>query len=62
MKITKILISFILGFATSFIIIIYSLQVVSLEKKESGAILTIKLFNAYENYYIEKKKGVLKWK
>lgn len=54
MKIAKILISFILGFATSFIIMIYSLQVVSLETTESGAIVTIKLFNAYENYYIEK--------
>ena len=54
MKMIKILISFILGFAISFIIMIYSLQVVSLETTESGAMVTIKLFNAYENYYIEK--------
>jgi len=50
----KILISFILGFATSFILILYSLQVVNIETTKSGAIVTIKLFDAYENYYIEK--------
>ena len=49
----KILISFILGFTASFLIMIYSLQVVNIETTESGAIVTIKLFNAYENYYIE---------
>lgn len=54
MKIIKILISFILGFAASFLIMIYSLQIVNIETTESGAIVTIKLFNAYENYYIEK--------
>lgn len=54
MKMIKILISFILGFATSFLIMIYSLQVVNIETTESGAIVTIKLFDAYENYYIEK--------
>ena len=54
MKIVKILISFILGFATSFILIIYSLQVVNIETTENGAMVTIKIFNAYENYYIEK--------
>lgn len=50
----KILISFILGFATSLLIMIYSLQVVNIEETESGAMITIKLLNAYENYYIEK--------
>lgn len=54
MKIIKILISFILGFATSFILIIYSLQIVNIETTESGAMVTIKLLNAYENYYIKK--------
>lgn len=53
MKIVKILISFILGFIASFLIMIYSLQVVNLETTESGAMVTIKLLNAYENYYIE---------
>lgn len=50
----KILISFILGCAFSFILITYSLQVVNIETTGSGAMITIKLFNAYENYYIEK--------
>lgn len=54
MKIAKILISFILGFATSLLIMIYSLQVVNIEETEGGAMITIKLLNAYENYYIEK--------
>lgn len=54
MKIAKILISFILGFAASFLIMIYSLQVVNIETTKSGAMVTIKLFNAYENYYIKK--------
>lgn len=54
MKVIKMLISFILGFTASFLIMIDSLQIVSLETTESGAIVTIKLFNAYENYYIEK--------
>ena len=54
MKIAKILISFILGFAASFLIMIYSLQVVNIETTGNGAMVTIKLFNAYENYYIEK--------
>ena len=54
MKIIKILISFILGFIASFILIIYSLQVVNIEITGDGAMVTIKLFNAYENYYIEK--------
>lgn len=50
----KILISFILGFATSLLIMIYSLEVVKIETTEGGAMVTIKLLNAYENYYIEK--------
>lgn len=54
MKMIKILISFILGFATSLLIMIYSLQIVNIETTKSGAMVTIKLFNAYENYYIEK--------
>ena len=54
MKIIKILISFILGFVTSFLIMIYSLQVVNIEITGNGAMVTIKLLNAYENYYIEK--------
>lgn len=49
----KILISFMLGFATSLLIMIYSLQIVNIETTKSGAIVTIKLFHAYENYYIE---------
>lgn len=49
----KILISFMLGFATSFLIMIYSLQVVNIKTTGSGAMVTIKLLNAYENYYIE---------
>lgn len=53
MKIVKMLISFLLGFAASFLIMIYSLQVVSFETTKSGAMVTIKLLNAYENYYIE---------
>ena len=55
MKIIKILISFILGFVTSLFIIIYSLEVVNLETTESGALVTIKIFNFYENYYFENK-------
>lgn len=54
MKIVKILISFILGFTASFLIMIYSLQIVNIETTESGAMVTIKLLNAYENYYIKK--------
>ena len=54
MKIVKILISFAVGFVASFILILYSLQVVNIETTGNGAIVTIKLFNAYENYYIEK--------
>ena len=54
MKTAKILISFILGITTSFIIMIYSLQVVNIETTGNGAMVTIKLFNAYENYWIEK--------
>ena len=50
----KILISFVLGFIVSFLIMIYSLEVVNIETTGSGAIVTIKLLNAYENYYIEK--------
>ena len=53
MKIVKILISFILGFLASSLIIIYSLQVVNIETTEGGAMVTIKLLNNYENYYIE---------
>ena len=53
MKIVKILISFILGFLASSLIIIYSLQVVNIETTEGGAMVTIKLLNKYENYYIE---------
>ena len=54
MKIVKILISFILGFVASFLIIIYSLQIVNIETTEGGAMVTIKLLNVYESYYIEK--------
>jgi len=54
MKMIKMLISFLVGFVASFLIIVYSLQVVKVETTENGAIITIKLFNAYENYYIEK--------
>lgn len=54
MKKIKILISFVLGFVASFLIMIYSLQIVNIETTEDGAMVTIKLFNAYENYYIEK--------
>lgn len=50
----KMLISFLVGFVASFLIIVYSLQVVKVETTENGAIITIKLLNAYENYYIEK--------
>lgn len=54
MKKIKILISFILGFIVSFLIMIYSLEVVNIKTTGNGAMVTIKLFNAYENYYIEK--------
>ena len=54
MKMVKMLISFLVGFVASFLIIVYSLQVVNIETTKSGAIVTIKLFNAYENYYIKK--------
>lgn len=50
----KMSISFLVGFVTSFILMIYSLQVVNIEITKSGAMVTIKLFNVYENYYIEK--------
>lgn len=50
----KMLISFLVGFVVSFLIIVYSLQVVKVETTENGAIITIKLLNVYENYYIEK--------
>lgn len=53
MKMIKMLISFLVGFVASFLIIVYSLQVVKVETTENGAIITIKLLNAYENYYIE---------
>lgn len=53
MKMIKILISFMLGFVASFLIMIYSLEVVKIETTEGGAMVTIKLLNAYENYYIE---------
>lgn len=53
MKMVKMLISFLVGFVASFLIIVYSLQVVKVETTENGAIITIKLLNAYENYYIE---------
>lgn len=54
MKIVKILISFVLGFLASSLIIIYSLQVVNIETTEGGAIVTIKILNSCEDYYIEK--------
>ena len=54
MKMVEMLISFLVGFVTSFLIIVYSLQVVKVETTENGAMITIKLLNAYENYYIEK--------
>ena len=53
MKIVKILISFLVGFVASFLIMIYSLQIVNIETTEKGAMVTIKVLNAYENYYIE---------
>lgn len=53
MKIVKILISFLIGVITTFFITIYSLEVVKIETTESGAMVTIKLLNDYENYYIE---------
>lgn len=49
----KMLISFLVGFVASFLIIVYSLQVVNIETTGNGAMVTIKLLNAYENYYIE---------
>lgn len=49
----KMLISFLVGFVASFILMIYSLQVVNIETTKSGAMVTIKLLNVYENYYIE---------
>lgn len=54
MRIIKMLIIFILGFVTSLLITFYSLQVVNLETTESGALVTIKIFNLYEKYYFEK--------
>ncbi len=53
MKVIKILISFILGFVASFLLIIYTLQVVNIKTTENGAMITIKLLNACENYYTE---------
>lgn len=53
MKIVKILVSFLIGVITSFFITIYSLQVVNIKTTEGGAMVTIKLLNDYENYYIE---------
>ena len=53
MKMVKMLISFLVGFVASFLIIVYSLQVAKVETTENGAMITIKLLNAYENYYIE---------
>ncbi len=50
----KFLIGLILGFLITSITIIYSLQVVNLETTGDGAVVTIKIFNTYENYYIEK--------
>lgn len=50
----KFLIGLILGFLITSIVIIYSLQVVNLETTESGALVTIKIFNFYEKYYFEK--------
>lgn len=50
----KILIGLVLGFLTSLLITFYSLQVVNLETTESGALVTIKIFSFYENYYFEK--------
>ena len=51
----KIFIGLILGFLITSITIIYSLQVVNLETTEDGALVTIKIFNLYENYYFEKQ-------
>ncbi len=53
MGIIKMLTSFLIGVITTFFIIIYSLQVVNIETTEKGAIITIKILNDYENYYIE---------
>ena len=53
MKIVKILISLLIGVITTFFITIYSLEVVKIETTEGGAMVTIKLLNDYENYYIE---------
>ncbi|MCI7633996.1 MAG: hypothetical protein MSS80_08235 [Mollicutes bacterium] len=54
MEIVKILISFLIGVITTFFITIYSLEVVNIEITEGGEIVTIKLLNDYENYYIKK--------
>ena len=55
MRIIKMLIVFILGFVTSLLITFYSLQVVNFETTESGALVTIKILNFYEDYYFEKQ-------
>ena len=56
MKIVKILISFLVGFVVSFLIIINTLQVTECQTTKNGSLVKIKLLNAYNNYYIEKKQ------
>ena len=55
MKIVKILISFLVGFVVSFLIIINTLQVTECQNTKTGSLVKIKLLNAYNNYYIEKE-------
>lgn len=56
MKIVKMLISFLVGFAISFLIVINTLQVTECQTTKNGSLIKIKLLNAYNNYYIEKKQ------
>ena len=56
MKIVKMLISFLVGFVVSFLIVINTLQVTQCQNTKTGSLVKIKLLNAYNNYYIEKEK------
>lgn len=56
MKIVKMLISFLVGFVVSFLIVINTLQVTECQNTKNGSLVKIKLLNAYNNYYIEKEK------
>ena len=53
MEIVKILTSFLIGVITTFFVTIYSLEVVNIKTTEGGEIVTIKILNDYENYYVE---------